>query len=594
MSATPVLYVHRRNAKAVKSQLEAIRELDKRHRMVPSTSDAVVIHHHDSLHTTDQDVIHQDIKKGQCIAVPVSQSFIDDKLQEHKLVLQIIVAVGVQHCPYSTSMGNSNRDALSSKNNTKNTLSSNEVRLNDVQHALVETLVSHYSASIEKNEDSDMNVRSCRGMIVKSVLSLSHQTCPKKLEIMGDDRTLVLPRWSFFIFKLEDERTIADKRRGVLNEFRNLIIKCQFNMQYASGRLNQEEVSFVNIQSLLWEKLARTHRCSRVVRCGDIHPNSSVRESGRFLKSQLHPAVQNLTLTSSKNKGHRILWPRPNSYESGDINYGYIPSTTGKTSPGWITVTEHKISQSFDVTRVMFSRGNVTEKKRFAFLVQEGERVLDMYAGIGYYTLPALIHGNAYHVTACEWNPHALYALRYNLKANGVADRATVLEGDCRVSLWNFLDSNEYADECKQFDRVSLGLLPSSEGGWEIAVACLNRNSGGWLHIHGNVPTAERLHWAHWVCQSLKCLTETKRYSKEWLVVCTHVEKVKSFAPMVDHVVADVFLGSSKTFTICRNNFVCSGVVDSSGDFISTQLEKVSPPSCALSKDGVLHQKWLM
>ena len=242
----------------------------------------------------------------------------------------------------------------------------------------------------------------------------------------------------------------------------------------------------------------------------------------------------------------------------------------------------------------MFSRGNVTEKKRFASLVQEGEQVLDMYAGIGYYTLPALVHGNAYHVTACEWNPHALYALRYNLKANGVADRATVLEGDCRVSLRNFLDSNEHADECKQFDRVSLGLLPSSEGGWEIAVACLNRNSGGWLHIHGNVPTAERLHWAHWVCQSLKCLTETKQYSKEWLVVCTHVEKVKSFAPMVDHVVADVFLGSSKTFTICRNNFVCSGVVDSSGDFISTQLEKVSPPSCALSKDGVLHQKWLM
>ena len=44
-------------------------------------------------------------------------------------------------------------------------------------------------------------------------------------------------------------------------------------------------------------------------------------------------------------------------------NDGYTPESTGPDSSGWITVTEHKISQSFDLTRVMFSRGNVTERK---------------------------------------------------------------------------------------------------------------------------------------------------------------------------------------------------------------------------------------
>ena len=48
-----------------------------------------------------------------------------------------------------------------------------------------------------------------------------------------------------------------------------------------------------------------------------------------------------------------------------------------------MTVTEHCVKQSFDFTRVMFSRGNVTEKLRFGRLCEEGERVLDMYAGIG-------------------------------------------------------------------------------------------------------------------------------------------------------------------------------------------------------------------
>ena len=36
-------------------------------------------------------------------------------------------------------------------------------------------------------------------------------------------------------------------------------------------------------------------------------------------------------------------------------------------------------------------------------------------------------------------------------------------------------------------DRVNLGLIPSSEAGWETACAALRNDRGGWLHIHGNV-----------------------------------------------------------------------------------------------------------
>lgn len=35
---------------------------------------------------------------------------------------------------------------------------------------------------------------------------------------------------------------------------------------------------------------------------------------------------------------------------------------------------------------------------------------------------------------ACEWNPHAVEALRRNLQANSVADRCVVLEGDNRLT----------------------------------------------------------------------------------------------------------------------------------------------------------------
>ena len=52
--------------------------------------------------------------------------------------------------------------------------------------------------------------------------------------------------------------------------------------------------------------------------------------------------------------------------------------------------------------------------------------------GIGYFTLPYLVHAQAAHVHACEWNPHAVSALRQNLRDNNVSDRCTVHEGDSR------------------------------------------------------------------------------------------------------------------------------------------------------------------
>jgi hypothetical protein len=77
----------------------------------------------------------------------------------------------------------------------------------------------------------------------------------------------------------------------------------------------------------------------------------------------------------------------------------------GPGSPGWITITEQGIRQSFDLTRVMFCRGNISEKIRFGKLVQRGEIVLDLYSGIGYFTVPALVHGEAEYLYAIGWNP---------------------------------------------------------------------------------------------------------------------------------------------------------------------------------------------
>lgn len=97
---------------------------------------------------------------------------------------------------------------------------------------------------------------------------------------------------------------------------------------------------------------------------------------------------------------------------------------------GWVDHVDNGIRYIFDVTKCMFSAGNISEKLRVASFDCSGETVVDMYAGIGYFVLPYLVHAGAELVHACEWNPHAVEALQRGLKANGVEDRCIVHHGD--------------------------------------------------------------------------------------------------------------------------------------------------------------------
>ena len=74
----------------------------------------------------------------------------------------------------------------------------------------------------------------------------------------------------------------------------------------------------------------------------------------------------------------------------------------------------------------MFSSGNVTERKRMGSLACSGEIVVDLFAGIGYFTVPILAQSGASFLYACEWNPNSIECLKKNLDANGVAEKCEV------------------------------------------------------------------------------------------------------------------------------------------------------------------------
>ena len=128
---------------------------------------------------------------------------------------------------------------------------------------------------------------------------------------------------------------------------------------------------------------------------------------------------------------------------------------------------------------------------------------------------------------------------------------------------------------------MSLGLLPSAEGGYQVAVDAL-RDDEGWLHIHGNVKVEEKEDWANWVARV--CMS----YRAGFGAVIRHLERVKSFAPKVDHLVVDIFLGKAGRVEDATDGLIVGEVVRD-----GVVLEECQPPSCKLGEGGDIDQEWM-
>jgi tRNA wybutosine-synthesizing protein 2 len=131
---------------------------------------------------------------------------------------------------------------------------------------------------------------------------------------------------------------------------------------------------------------------------------------------------------------------------------------------------EHGTKYAVDFSRVMFSPGNKAERARMGEVVAPGERVFDMFAGIGYFTLPMARAGA--EVTAAEINPESYRLLVENARLNDVTDRIEEILGDCR-------------DVETTADRVVMGYYDAHE---YLGAALDALVSGGTLHLHEATP----------------------------------------------------------------------------------------------------------
>jgi tRNA wybutosine-synthesizing protein 2 len=136
---------------------------------------------------------------------------------------------------------------------------------------------------------------------------------------------------------------------------------------------------------------------------------------------------------------------------------------------------ENEIYYKFDVARIMFSSGNVDERRRMGELDCRGQTVVDMFAGIGYFTLPLAVHSKAEKVVACEMNPLAYGYLKDNIVINHAEGRVVPFLGDNRD-----LPGERFAD------RVIMGYFGTTDQFLKKAIS-LGR-PGCMIYYHETCP----------------------------------------------------------------------------------------------------------
>ena len=197
-----------------------------------------------------------------------------------------------------------------------------------------------------------------------------------------------------------------------------------------------------------------------------------------------------------------------------------------------VKVTDHienGLIYRLDPSRIMFSSGNTAERVRSGKYPVEyptdsrEELVLDMFAGIGYFTMPVARSERVEKVLACEKNPLSHRFLRENVRLNDLGDKILPVLGDNRKCL-----PEGFAD------RIIMGYVGTTRDYLDSAISYL-KPGGGIIHLHETVPGEVGV-------SGLADDLGKKFRDLGWGFELLDGYRIKWYAPRIEHVVVHLAL----------------------------------------------------
>jgi len=262
--------------------------------------------------------------------------------------------------------------------------------------------------------------------------------------------------------------------------------------------------------------------------------DSCKKEIGEAVLEIFNPVISDKEIsgpTTSKRK-KKIVGVRSVCNKFGEITGEFrepqIEVLAG-SSDTIVTQVEHGIRYRFDLRKVMFAKGNLSERVRYPKQVQDGEIIVDMFAGLGYFSLAMGKLSNPKKIYSIELNPVSFAFFEENIKLNKI-DCIEAINGDNREVI------DRLVEEGVKADRVLMGYLPPPKEFLPWAMKIVKK--GGIVHYEDILTVGKVEEESEKV---IKMINEVaKEYSKK--VELIHLQDVKSYGPKTHHYVFDLLV----------------------------------------------------
>lgn len=243
---------------------------------------------------------------------------------------------------------------------------------------------------------------------------------------------------------------------------------------------------------------------------------------GDIIIVKIHPSLSSL----SCRIGEALLaiYPRCRTVLRDFGIEGQFREPVRERIAGDTSETVHKengVLFKLDAMKIMFSQGNLRERIHMGCL-GKGEIVVDMFAGIGYFTLPMAVHSQPSKVMAIELNPVAYGYLVENIKLNHVEHIVQPTLGDC-------IQKTPKGEA----DRVVMGMVQITDRYLKTGIQALR--PGGILHYHQTVPS-----WKFPDAAVMDISKAAKALGRDAEIL--RCSRVKKYSPGVVHAVVDARL----------------------------------------------------
>jgi len=202
----------------------------------------------------------------------------------------------------------------------------------------------------------------------------------------------------------------------------------------------------------------------------DVVGDTAIIRVSESLEQQCGKIAEDIMET---HKNVQSVW-RQHSPVSGDFRLRTLKWVKGEKR----TETIHKefgCTFKVDIAHCYFSPRLSYERQRIAQQVQIGEVIVNMFAGVGCYSIIIAKHSKADKIHSIDLNPIAIKYMQENIKLNKVEGKVFAIQGDAKEVIKEKMQGTA--------NRVVMPLPQLAYNYLDYAISALKPN-GGWIHYY--------------------------------------------------------------------------------------------------------------